>query len=291
MHYEFSILDIYTTLHDKTVRILTTMDIQDRDIVIELYEKKSREAVSFDSSVNGEELIVKFRDFPKVNTEYMITVTGLKSITDETLNHPVTRRLYFKSGIVSKAEIISPAFFEQVEEVNVIIKEITTNDIGLDTSESDDGILGNDETVGSYYIEIATDNAFINKVAETMFEKESIRISLAEAGQYYMRARVQKHVEHEVRRELVGDIEYGNWGDIRTFTYKHIPLPNGDSFNEEDFIPDIENTLEPVIDLDELKLIGFPEQGVTGESFIFEFNKPIDNLNIGDIFIIRKGIK
>ena len=289
MFHEFSFLGVKTSLKDKKIEVLFNQDIREnKELKIELFERSTKTPVVFDYELIDEKLIIILRDWAVVNSQYILGIQGITSVIEDKLGSNIKKVINFESGVVSKVSVKSPSDFEEVEHLFVKLEEVTTNQLNITTTESNDGIFGNDEKVGSYYIEVSSDNAFINKQIETLFHKEQIKLSLDKPGQYYLRARVQMELE-------TGDIAYGEWCETTTFIYKYIKLENGDIVdeipNDNDFVPDIENNLDPIVDLDELELIMAPEQGVTGESFIFEFNKDLEDLILGDIFVIRKDVK
>lgn len=286
MYHEFSYLGVKTNLKDKKIEVQFNQDIREtKELQIELFERSTKTPVIFDYVLLDEKLIITLRDWAVVNSKYILGIQGITSVTDEKLASNIKKVVNFESGVVSRVAIKSPADFEEVETLLVKLEEITTNELDITTTESKDGIFGNDEKVGSYYLEIASDNAFIDKQIETMFHKEQIKLSLDKPGQYYLRARVQMELE-------TGDIAYGEWSETTTFIYKYIQLENGDIVDETPgYVPEIDNDLDPIVDLEELELVMAPEQGVTGDSFIFEFNKDLEDLILGDIYVIRKDVK
>lgn len=286
MYHEFALLGVKTNLREKKIEVLFNQDVREnKELKIELFERSSKTPVIFDYELLDEKIIITLRDWAIVNSKYILGIQGVTSITEEKLISNIKKVISFESGIVSRVIIKSPSDFEEVEALLIKLDEITTNELNPTTTESVDGIHGNDEKVGSYYVEVSTDNAFIDKQIETMFHKEQIKLSLDKPGQYYLRARVQLELEN-------GDITYGEWSETTTFIYKYIELDNGNIIDENpNHVPDIDNDLDPVVDLEELELVVAPEQGVTGESFIFEFNKDLEDLILGDIYVIRKDVK
>ena len=268
MYQEFSVIAIDSILNKKQIIITVSKDISInlfKDTVVEVYERASKSLVLFDTEVINKTLTITFREWPIPNSEYILVVKDLKSITEESLDANIKKRIEFKSNIVSTVEIVNPSMFEQVENLTVELRE---------------SIIKDKEPIQSYYVEISSDNSFIDVVVSSLIAKNLIKLSLSKHSQYYIRARVQEEKEAT---------QYGLWSAVTTFTY-------GDESKVEDpnIIEDIENeeeSMEPEVDIDEFELISELEQGSTPKTLTLEFSKDVDELSLANIIIIRKVVK
>lgn len=288
MYHEFTLLAIEPIMKEKKIEITTNRDIDvnnQKDIVIELFERATRTPVVFDTVIKDMQLIIYLKDWPIPNTEYILSVKGLKSITDEELESNIKKKIVFKSHILDTARINSPSMYEKVKEciVNVsIISHIEDTECTHCEDEIDPGFQLKE--VGTY-LEVATDNAFINTIVSTFTSKSEIIISLPKKGvQYYARARVQDYADVK---------EYGLWTETVTFVY-------GDK-NESGELPDIdtpeppifpEDPTEPEVDLEEFQLLTEIEQGITpGKILLLEFSKSLAGIDKSSIIITRKVVR
>lgn len=268
MYQEFSVMAIEPILNKKQIVITVSKDINTnlfKDTVIEVYERATKTSVLFDTEITGKVLTLTFKEWPIPNSEYILIVNGLKSATEETLSSNIKKRVKFESNIISTVNIINPTMFEQIESLTVELKEIAEKE---------------EDLKNSFYIEISSDNAFINIAVKTLIKKNLVKLTLPKHDQYYMRVRVQEDAELN---------QYGLWSDVITFTY-------GDkSISGE--MPDItdpdedKDPMEPDVDLEDFELISELEQGYTPKSLVLEFSKEVDELSLSNIIIIRKVVK
>ena len=271
MYQEFSILEVSTYLKDKKIVISTNQDIFNEDyndLKILLFERETRTPLLFDFDIDKKDLIITLKDWPKPNSTYILGISNLKNVLGQELDlGNFKTKIIFKSSITSKVEIISPNNFEKIDELILKVKEI---------NEDEKAIKNN------FFIEIAKDNAFIDSPYSFYVKnKNTIPLSLFKFGQYFMRVRVQ--IEEN------NNIEYGDWSDLVTFVY-------GKEKEEGNIEPDLDNNddyedTSPIVEED-FDIISIPEQGEITDSFLFEFNMPLDEFYSGsDIVIIRKDVK
>lgn len=270
MYAEFSVLTIEPILKDRRIIITTNMDIDANNInniVVELYERYSKTPALFDYEVKNKLLIINLKSWPVPNSEYILGVKGIVSVTGDELSSSIKKRLAFSSEVISKVKILSPSLFEEIDDLNIELEEIADKE---------------EDLTNNYYIEVATDNAFINNVITTTTNKKSIKLALKDNGQFFMRVRAQKDIP---------TLQYGHWSDIMSFIYKGITISCPDQ--EPDYIPDIDIDDEPEIEIaEDLMIVNSPDQGCTPtDGFIFEFNVDIDELSLDDIVIIRKDVR
>lgn len=268
MYQEFSVVSIESVLNKKQILITTNQEINIntfKDTVVEIYERGSKNSVLFFTEINDKVLTITFKDWPVPNSEYILSIKELLSITDEALTSSVKKKIKFESSIVSTVSVISPGMFEQIELLNIELKEVAAKPEFLK---------------GSFYIEISKDNAFIDTVIKTCISKTSFKLALPSFGQYFMRIRVQDEIDLS---------QYGMWSELITFKYGNVS-ESGEIPEIED--PDIEeDPTEPEVDIEDFELISELEQGVTPVSLILEFSKDIDELSLDNIIIIRKAVK
>lgn len=273
MYNEFSLQSIDTSTKERLIKVTVNKDIDfngTKDLVVEVFERHTKTPLIVDYSIEENALLIKLRDWPIPNTQYILGVKGLKSVIGEELSGNIKARVEFPSNITSKAEIISPSNFEKVEELNIKLKELLAKE--------------GDKYINSFYVEVSTDNAFINVPYKlSIKEKDNVSIALRSKGQYYIRARVEDYNDKD-------NIQYGDWSEVITFIYGNEsesgempPITGPDEEIEDD---------DPIVQIDEFEIISMPEQGETPESFLFEFSIELENLlNDDNIIIIRKDVK
>jgi len=120
--------------------------------------------------------------------------------------------------------------------------------------------------LNKYKLQISDDNAFYNIVVDTdVIGQRSAELQNISNGQYYARCRAQD-----------GE-EYGKWSETVTFRFgpeAHEPIEVWD---------------EPIF-VEELLVMSTPENGVTPDKFIIEFDSAIDIDSIENITITRRDI-
>lgn len=275
MYQEFLVLSIDTLLNEKKILISTNRDIDPnalKDTIIEVYERGTKTPLLFEPIIEDKNLAINLKDWPVPNTDYVLSVKGLTSVAEEKLPSNIKRTIKFDSSVVSKVNIISPSMFEKIDDVFIELKELAEKE---------------EDLIGSYYVEVSTDNAFYNIVAKGTFSKTIFKLSLNKNKQYFIRARVQTTDE---------DIQYGLWSEVITFVYgeevEDGGIPDIEEPNDpDDDYPEIPDDDGPIVDLEEFEIINHLDQGVTPEQLIIEFSKEIDVFSIDDIIITRKVVK
>jgi hypothetical protein len=262
MYQEFNVLSISTSLLEKKVSIEFSLDVNEDTVTLDslvLVEKATSTIVNTRILVDRNVVQLELVDWPIPNTEYLIKVQkGIASIVDDELPDSLQRNVIFESEITSVVEVLSPADYQELTELSVSWKETQ-----IRTSEN---------LVHSYYLEIATENAFYNVLRKTeVHNADSITLAGLPNGQYYLRIRVQK------------DGQYGQWSDIVTF------VVNGESSTPGPVYDDGEEDDGPIFE-DELVVLSVPVNGETPKSFLIEFDEELDVDSIQDIVIIRRSI-
>jgi hypothetical protein len=266
MYQEFSIITIDTIMETKQIIITTNKAINENavdNIIVELYERASKTPLIFDYEVNGENIIITLKDWPIPNTDYILGVQGITSVLEETLDGSVKKRIQFKSNVLSNVKIISPVMFQEVKSLDIKLVE-----------EADD----TKNLIGSYYIEIATDNAFFNIVHKTPLYTDNLTMYLKEHGQYFIRARVQ-----------LDESNYSKWCSMISFIYggvKQEPVPSVPDDNHVDIPIDMgDDDNNPTVDITgPFIMIEELEQGVTPDgSLAIAFSNLIDDFSLENI--------
>lgn len=257
MYQKFDILSVNTSLKDKKVYIECTLDVDETSVTpdtITLVSKATNRLMDAEFAVNGRIIELDLKQWPEPNAEHMIVVqTGVKSVTDEPLSTALKRLILFKSEIMSSVVITSPSDHEEISAIKMVWKEQPVNNM---------------PAINSYYMEIATENAFYNLVISTnVFDKNEIALTSIPAGQYYARVRAQD-----------GD-HYGPWSEVVTFLVKDaLPVTDTPAPGAE----------EPVYS-QEMELISVPKNGETPNTFLIEFDEDIDMDGI-EITVIRRSV-
>lgn len=270
MYQEFSIINIIPRASEKKIIIEANKAINNLEtekIIIDLYERKTKTPVLFDFEINFDKLIITLRDWPIPNTDYILGVKGIESITEDVLESNIKKKLIFTSDVTSTVSILSPTMFEKVKDLTIKLKESTIN---------------NESLINSYYIEVAKDSSFYETLNKFNCAKDELEIILKESGQYFIRARVQKDENN-----------FGAWSEYISFIYKDLIKEEVPEKDEEIFVDiDMGDETPEVIISDPLIIKEFPEQGVTPEEgFLFVFNNPIDDLSVDEIIVIRKDVR
>jgi len=143
--------------------------------------------------------------------------------------------------------VLSPSNHEVLNELHFLWEEVSV-----------DGKREN--LVSSYLLQIAKENTFYNVVRETeVVEKQEIRITDIDEGQYYLRVRAQKNGK------------YGRWSKVISFLVRQAEDKTS-SYEEQ------------------LKIISAPVNGETPPSFVFQFDEEIDTDIMPSIVVKRRLI-
>ena len=259
MYQKFTADELIIDQQNNCVVLTFTYDldpdtINEKTIYITEAKQKILPMIEMDRIVDGQEVKLIFKEDAKVNTEYEIHATeGIRSIVGDSIAFEYERTFIIKSIVDSAVEILSPVNYE--EPRNFI-------DIKLEEKKGHSKKLFN-----SYRVQISSDFNFIDILWENMILKQEFSVKeIDEAQQYFMRARSEKDEFH------------GNWSHPVTFTYQ-----GTQRIKEDDFEPVLEQPFE---------IIGYPENGTTPSSFIFEFPDEIDpdSFDMKDILVLRKPV-
>lgn len=267
MYQPFRIGRVFPNSKTKEIVLQATHDVLPESVDnknIQIFEESSRTPLELILKVEGRNIIAELPDFPIPNTPYIIIVTNLKSVVDSPLDRMFKRTVYFKSQVTSTVTITSPTNHETVKEGVITWKE---------TNDNPNGNIEN-----QYYLEIATDVVFYNKILKTKIHgKQEFTIKDMKHKQYYVRVRAEN------------DEEYGQFSQTITFISA--------SYNEDaesivdDGVFEGDNICDdgPIFE-EELQIIDAPHDGISPKSFILKFNKDIDPEVVKYITVYRRGI-
>ena len=157
------------------------------------------------------------------------------------------------SPVDSSIEILAPVDYEEMEALMLNIRELP-------------GESGRLTSV--YRVQVATDVTFLDVVLEEVFkERSKISLKLPPRQQYFLRVRAEND-----------ESDIGNWSERRTFTLlapKKSDIVDDEIIFEEDF-----------------HIVGYPENGHTPKSFLFEFDDEIDpaSIDVAKILVLKKKV-
>lgn len=255
MHNEFTVNEINTEMRNKTITVNFAYDIDPasiNDSTIQIRMRNSNEPVDYKANVEGRVVHIVLLNWPEPNQEYILRIEKLKDILGNELESAARRKVTFKSNICSTINIISPSFNELLNDIYIKWEEIKSDE--------------SHQLVNSYLIEIATDTNFY-KLANSSYvqDKQEIILNDLSDGQYFLRIRAQK------------DDQYGFWSETVSFIVK----------NKKEELPQDKTDDDPIF-IKPIQMLCYPTNGETPESFLFEFDCPIDSDFLDDIIVIRK---
>ena len=264
MYQDFSVIAIDPNYAEKKVVINTSFDIDPDSVderTIQLFSKANRCDANIDFEVKDKTITVLVKEDIVPNTNYIIKITGIKTILGDVLSTGVRRTITFKSMVREIPYIISPSDYEEIVDLKVTLKAIL-EDEEFESLEDK-----------SYFIQIAEDVAFINVVLETRTNESTVNLKNLKTGQYYIRARVEAFNE--------GNKDFGKWSETVSFI----------SLNKavEEECPDDSEDDEPIF-IEDISLVNKPANGEAPESILLEFSGEVDPDFIDNIIVIRRDI-
>lgn len=263
MYQSFSIVDVQTYFAENKINIIASFDIDPESVndgTVQLFSKHDGVNVNLDLKVDRRTIVIDIKNEIVPNTEYILRVFNIKNRLGEDLTAGIRRKLVFRSEIREVPLIMTPSNYEEVKDLEVVL---TTLKESNEVEEIEDKM---------YCIQIATDVAFYNIVMETCTDKETTNLKDLTAGQYYLRARIEKVKD--------GKKDFGKWSEIVTFVSINFDL-NEPGVPPEDDEPEY---------IEYLSVINAPVNGETPDSILIEFSKDIDPDSIEDILVIRRDI-
>lgn len=258
MHQEFRINTIATDLRNKTITVDFAFDVDIETInddTIQIIHRDTRELMEYTFEANCRTVTITLCSWPLPNQEYILKIDNLKNVVGETLTAGIRKKIAFESSVCSTVQITQPAYNEVVDTTQIAWVENLA-----DTSH---------EYVNSYYVEISTENNFHNLIQHTnVIGRQAVQFPDLAKGQYFVRCRAQQ------------DEQYGYWSETISFIVDEEPSVPDSVFEDDD---------EPIF-LEDIQLIASPENGVTPETILIEFDCEIDSDFLDNIVVIRKEI-
>lgn len=278
MYKKFHLSSIEQLVAEKRIDLKFNFDIDENSVQSSSISlvTMSGNHVTFKPKVIDDTIYLYLDTWPTPNEKYQIIVEkSIKNISGTPLDSSIRRKITFETDITSFVSIKSPYNFQKVDKFD------------FDIIDS--------ENYNSYYVEIAKENRFYNLLYSGNIYTNKLDILFPEepeCGQYYIRARVQT------------GSEYGAWSDVTTFIYKdvcncdypeqNIPSANAEmpsawqevykNVNENPYA----NVEIPTIEIeDELELISGPSNGSTPKTFLFEFDRDLDESSC-EIVVIKR---
>lgn len=263
MYQGFSVTSIHPNFGESMIEINTSFDIDPSSVnesTIQLFSKAHRTDSNIDFVVNGKKILVLIKEDIIPNTSYIVRIAGIKTVIGDELESGIRRTITFDSMVKEIPYIVTPANNEEIVDLKVTLKAML-EDKEFETIENK-----------TYFIQIAKDVAFINLVLETSTPESTINLKDIEAGQYYIRARVESMIGSKK--------EHGKWSETITFISLKGLVPDSPCDEEDDgpiFIQDID-------------IVTYPQNGETPESILIEFSGEIDPDSIDKIIVIRRDV-
>lgn len=294
----FNITSVTPDYSNKQIVIQTTFRV-DKDTVnkknVSVTSAESGITVVYKLSVDEDKIIITLKDWPDLDTYYVVKVTKIKDMLNRDLIHPLSKDIYFKPETALKCIIESPKNNEAVKEQHKLvyfsIKQVNSDGtmashpmpvpINPELPPQDESELASKEAVLEdesdimYHFEFASDTAFFDIVKDYKSNYTDGYITLDNA-QYFMRARV-------IENGLQGD-----WSDVITFTV--IPETACDVELEQakqDYLDDIFAPVDFFVNgLEEpFEIVSQSENGKTFPEFFIEFSKDIDESKLPETLI------
>ena len=190
------------TVNEGNIFLMHTGDNNDKSIA------------PFDIEIDDRIIRLHLREWAVPNDRYVLIVQkGIKNLMgDMELETSILREVFFRSDVTSDVLILSPADYEEISGALNVKWEETARKLS--------------DLVGSFYLEVARENAFYNVVCSTFISRTAAKKDkkgiysiplkeIADPGQYFVRVRSE--------RKKNGD--YGKWSNVATFVIKSTEEP------------------------------------------------------------------
>ena len=275
MHQEFIIQTVETDLINKKIIVTANMDIDPNsleEVDGVLYDRETKDDILLLPEIKGNILEFTLASWPKLNNAYIFNLKPIKNVLKELSRSGVKRKIEFKSSITKEVEILSPLMHEAVNSLDIKFNTFDNTEVQSDID------------MENVFIEIATDNAFINVVNNiNVKDKNEIKVHLNKSAQYFLRARVQN------------DKEFGQWSKTISFVYGK-PIVDEIQEEEPDYIPEYEDMVDMTPEIDDIAVFEISclaEQGITPEQIVLLGSKEFDEDSFSQSQILiysKKGV-
>lgn len=256
MYQKFTATEIGVDAETKQIRIMFSNEVDPDSINSTTVYLNDINGVEFKTTyaVNSNEVLINLSEEIVPNEKYMLWITkDVSNMIGENLAVRVRKEIIFQTAIRSTVVIHKPYDFQEIED-----------ELHLEFSER--VAEKDDPPCLSYLVQISEGHLFENIVIESMVEETDIKLAgFKKNGQYYARVRAQKNAK-----------DYGPWSKPVTVIVK---------------IPEKEEEIEDIF-TEEASILTTPENGITHESFIIEFNGDIDINSIAEnsILLFQKKV-
>ena len=283
MYKEFCVTDLKLSLPNKSITIGTNFKIEEKTVnlsTVKLKDASNGDLQDYTVETKGSRIIVYFKDYPKQNYKYIISVS--KEITDKldrNLNSSFEKTIEFESQIKYKTSIVSP-------KSNQTIKGKDLN-ISINISPDDD------EVEKLYNYQVSLDTAFCDIVYDCTTEDKECLSAIENDGQYFIRARVISKEDNNV---------VGEWSEVigcvmvetNDCTCDDNEEEGNDisNNNKEELSPFLEDMLsmDPVLmETEPLKIINIEPNGMTGETMFVYFNQDLEEIP-DNLLMLRRDL-
>lgn len=265
MYQGHSIIEIQPCYCESKITVVANFDIDPEsvnDSTVQLFSKNDGVNVNLDLIVDRKSIVINIKNEIVPNTDYILRVFNIKGLLGEDLTAGIRRKLVFASEIREVPLIMTPSDYEEVKDLKVVLTTLKESD---EVEQIEDKM---------FFIQIATDVAFYDVVMETYSNKSETNLKDLIAGQYYMRARVEKVND--------GKKDFGKWSESITFISLNFHL------NEPGTPPEEEDTEPEYIEY--VSIVDSPVNGETPETILIEFSGDINPDSIEEILVIRRDI-
>lgn len=274
MFNEFCITDIDLSIANKTISIKTNLKL--REDTVNMSTVKVRDGVSgtledYTISVKGNLIVLTFRDYPKPNYFYSLTVSkDVSDKLDRQLNHALNKTIMFESQIKHKVQILSPNPSQTIKGRELKVN-ITTTPV--------------DNNPKHYLYEIALDHAFCDVVHSYETEDTEALFIMLKDEQYFIRVRVQD----PLKPNLIGE-----WSEVVDCVMINTSNSSDCECEDEELSPFLEDMLSMdtvLIDAIPLEVTDVMPNGKTSNAIFIYFNQDIDPLSLpSNITLLRRDL-
>ena len=260
MYQNFSIIGIEPDFAESKIIVQASLDVDAKsvnDSTVELFSRADGVDTNITYEVKGKFITIHIDNTIVLNTEYTLRISKIKNILGEVMVAGIRRKVIFTSEIKTIPTIIDPCNYEVVEDLDITL---SIGDKGSITSIKDK----------YYFVQIASDVAFIDIELESTISEDKIQLEAIKAGQYFIRTRITDGKQS------------GLWSRTETFIMK--AKPKIDPTNDCPCNPTSPTYIEYV------SVKRSPENGETPALILLEFDGDIDTSSLNQIMVIRRDI-
>lgn len=267
MYNEFCITDISLSLPNKTITLKANFKIEEKSVnlkTVKLKDAANGELQDYTLEVKGYRIILTFRDWPKQNHEYIISVSDkILDKLERPLGTSFIKTVIFESQVKYKINIIEPKNSQAIKGKEAVVK-----------IES----IPEEDTAKQYQYQISTDSAFCDVLHDFATDKTESNFLFDKDSQYFLRVRA---VEGQ---------SLGEWSEVVDFVMVDTNKDNSEEDdsdntdnknNKEDLSPFLEDMLSMdtvLMDTKPLEIIGIMPNGKTSDTLLVYFNQDLEEI-------------